>query len=64
MRNLENRLIWLKLTINSYYIDNKKDSSQVRDGLGEMYEETFILKKKIKRIKNRKSKIKNILNGR
>ena len=60
MKKLENRLFWLKANLNSYYgSTNNFDLSK----LYSIYDETFTLKSKIKRIKNRKSKIKSILNG-
>lgn len=59
MKRLENRLLWLKVTLNSYYggFNNKNID------ISKIYEESFLLRSKISRIKSRKSKIKNILNG-
>ncbi len=55
MKKLENRLYWIKLTLNSYYGSNDK--------LSKIYEESHLLRTKISKIKCRRSRIKSILNG-
>ncbi len=58
MRDLESKLIWLKITLNSYYGSlNNKNFDENKTHL-----EIFELKQKISLIKKRKEKIKRLLN--
>lgn len=55
MRELYNRLSMLKMILNSHYGEGKI--------INNVYEETYIIRKKITTIKVRKEKIKRIFNA-
>ena len=56
MKELENKLAYYKMIVNSNYGENSR--------LTDVYSEFFKLRGKIRTIKNRKIKIKNLFNGR
>lgn len=56
MDELYNRLSMLKILLNSNYGEGKV--------INNVYEETYKIRKKINTVKIRKSKIKNLLDGR
>jgi len=57
MKELENKLAYYKMVVNSNY---GKNSRLITD----VYSEVFRLRGKIRTVKIRKSKIKNLFNGR
>jgi hypothetical protein len=59
MRDLESKLIWLKITLNSYYGSlNNKNFDENKTQL-----EIFELRQKISLIKKRREKIKRLLSN-
>ena len=57
MKELENKLAYYKMVVNSNYGKNSRRTTEV-------YSEVFRLRGKIRTVKVRKSKIKNLFNGR
>ena len=55
MKDLHNRLSMLKTLLNSHYSEGKI--------VNNIYEESYKIRKKIHTVKIRKSKIKNLFNG-
>jgi hypothetical protein len=57
MKELETKLAYYKMVVNSNYGENSRPITDV-------YSEVFKLRGKIRTVKVRKSKIKNLLDGR